>query len=669
MFNKILIANRGEIAVRIIQTCKRLGIGSVALFSEVDFRSLHVREADEALYIGAAQAEASYLAKDKIISAALQSGCQAIHPGYGFLSESSEFAEMVIQAGLVFIGPSPAAIATLGNKIASKILAVKAGLPVIPGHTEPIRDLDEIMDVAATIGYPVLLKPAAGGGGRGMRIVHDPASFAAALKTCQEETRKAFGDDKVFLERYIGNPRHVEVQIMADNHGQVIHLGERECSVQRRYQKIIEETPSPAVEESLRARLGKMSCELAREVGYSNAGTVEFILDPEGNIFFIEMNTRLQVEHPITELVTSLDLVEMQLRIAAGEPLPFRQDEVSIRGFAIEARICSEAPLRGFLPTTGIITRYTAPRGDNIRVDTGIEAGSTVGFHYDSLLAKVSAWGETREKARKSLVHALNGYHIEGLVTNLDFTNAVLNHPAFIGGNYSTSFIEDHFTDGQSDTPPSSEHLEFMMIAATLIHHNRESLVRGSLKPMAAQVGGAPSEKPWYHYMVRSKSDVFDVRLSGEQTSHTWAILVNDKQYQVITPEFEFYRRRLKLTIDGVTFMFRLEYRGNFMWSSFCGITRIFEIYSPLEWQLAQYMPKPEKRVTEDILLCPMPGMVVDVRIEKGQRVFRGQELVIIESMKMESGVASPCDGTIAEIMVKTGQAVETDDILVTFTP
>ncbi|MDO8720636.1 MAG: acetyl-CoA carboxylase biotin carboxylase subunit, partial [Syntrophales bacterium] len=583
MFEKVLIANRGEIAIRIIQTCKRMGIRTVAVFSEADFRSLHVREADEAACIGAAKAETSYLSKEKIIDVALKHNCQAIHPGYGFLSESSEFAEMVSKAGPVFVGPSSAAIATLGDKVASKVLAVKAGLPVIPGYSRPILDLSEVLAIAEEIGYPVLLKPAAGGGGRGMRIVANREAFSSALKTCREETRKAFGDDTVFLERYIPNPRHVEIQVIADHYGNIIHLGERECSIQRRYQKIIEETPSPAVDDSLRQRLGKMACDLAREAGYSNAGTVEFILDQEGNVFFIEMNTRLQVEHPITEMVTSLDLVELQLRVAAGEPLPLRQEEVSARGWAIEARICAEDPLRGFLPTTGIISRYTAPRGRHIRVDSGIEAGSTVGIYYDSLLAKVAAWGETREEARRSLVHALNGYHIEGVVANLEFANAVLNHPSFIAGSLSTDFIEEHFEDGQINIPPSQEHLQYMMIAATLVYHNRANLVRGSLKPMVAQVGGTPSEKPCYHYMVRAENDIFDVRLYGEQVPCTWAIRVNEKQYQVVTPEFEFYRRRLKLKINGESHLFRLQYRGNFIWSAFCGITRTFEIYSPLE--------------------------------------------------------------------------------------
>lgn len=667
MFEKILIANRGEIAVRIIRTCKRLGISAVAVYSEADSRCVHVREADEAVFLGPAKSKESYLAREKIIDVALRHHCQAIHPGYGFLSENPEFAEMVTKAGLIFIGPPASVIATLGDKIASKVLAVKVGLPIVPGHNQPISDLGETIAVANQIGYPVLLKPASGGGGKGMRIVTRKEELGNALKACREETRKAFGDDRIFLERYIASPRHVEIQIMADQYGNIIHLGERECSIQRRYQKIIEESPSTAVDDSLRRRMGEMACDLAREAGYTNAGTVEFLLDTEGGFYFLEMNTRLQVEHPVTEMVTSLDLVELQLLIAAGERLPLRQEEVSIRGWAIEARICAEDPSREFLPASGMITRYAAPRGKHVRVDSGIEAGSLIGVYYDSLLAKVVVWGENREETRDALVQALNGYHIEGLITNVDFANAVLNHPAFIKGELSTHFIESHFEKDQMKLSPPMERLHFMSIAATLVYHNRQNLVRDSLKPMAAHVGRVPGSKTWSHYIVKGGNDIFKFQIQGNQASRTWTIQVNENQYQVITPRFEFYRRRLKLKINGLSHHFRLQYRGNFIWASFCGTARTFEIYSPREWRLVQYMPTPKKRILDNVLECPMPGLVVDIRVKKGKQVYRGQELVIIEAMKMESGVASPCDGEVEEVMVHTGQAVEAGDVLLTF--
>jgi propionyl-CoA carboxylase alpha chain len=667
MFDKILIANRGEIAVRIIRTCRKLGTNTVAVFSEIDSRALHVQEADEAVFLGPPPSEFSYLLKEKIIAAAKERGCQAIHPGYGFLSENADFAEMTIAAGLVFIGPPANVIAMLGDKIASKNLAIKAGVAVVPGHNQPVSDLEEVQAIAAEIGYPVLLKPAAGGGGRGMRIVHGPDELAAALKSGQEETRKAFGDNTIFLERYVENPRHIEIQIMADQHGNVISLGERECSIQRRYQKVIEEAPSLALTPEMRRDIGARACSLAKAAGYSNAGTVEFILDPQGDFYFLEMNTRLQVEHPVTEMVTGLDLVELQMQIAAGLPLPYRQEDISMNGWSIEARICAEEPDRNFLPSTGIITRYAEPRGQNIRMDSGIMAGSRVSVYYDSMLTKAVSWGNNREEARKSLIQALNKFHLEGVVTNADFANAILNHPDFIAGKLSTGFIAEHFDQGVMKIDPPLEKLELMVIACTLVYHNRQSLVRESLKPMVAKVGTAHRAEVWHQYVVKGEKNIFTVKLLGSLDSHQWDIYVNDKHYDVITPDFEFYRRRLKLTINGQKEYFRLQYRENFFWAAFCGIIRIFEVYSPREWELAQYMPKERKTTRDNVLLSPMPGLAVDIRVKKGDRVFRGQDIVVIESMKMESGVASPCDGEVDEVRIKVGQAVESGDVLITF--
>jgi propionyl-CoA carboxylase alpha chain len=667
MFEKILIANRGEIAVRIIRTCQKLGIKTVAVFSEIDSRSLHVQEADEAVFLGPAPSDQSYLVKEKIIDAAQKSGCQAIHPGYGFLSENAGFAEMVSDAGLVFIGPSAPVIAMLGDKIASKNLAIKARVPVVPGHNQPVSDLDETRAIADEIGYPILLKPAAGGGGRGMRIVHGPEELASALKAGQEETRKAFGDNKIFIERFVEMPRHIEIQIMADQHGNVIYLGERECSIQRRYQKVIEEAPSMALTPEMRKEIGERACSLAREAGYSNAGTVEFILDSHGDFFFLEMNTRLQVEHPVTELVTGLDLVELQLQVADGQYLPYRQEDIVLDGWSIEARICAEEPDRNFLPSTGLITRYAEPRGTNIRMDSGIMAGSRVSVYYDSMLTKAISWGKDREEARKRLVEALNKFHLEGVTTNADFANAILNHPAFIEGRLSTDFIEEHFDQGVMKIDPPLEKLELMVIASTLIYHNRQSLVRESLKPMVAKVGPDHRPEVWHQYVVKGEKKVFNIRLLGHIDTHMWEVYVNDTHYEVITPDFEFYRRRLKLLINGQKEYFRLQYRENFFWAAFCGINRIFEVYSPREWELAQYMPKDRTFILDNVVRSPMPGLVVDIRVQKGDRVFRGQDVVVIESMKMESGVASQCEGKVDEVLVNIGQAVESGDVLITF--
>ncbi|MBA4392532.1 MAG: acetyl/propionyl-CoA carboxylase subunit alpha [Desulfobacca sp.] len=667
MFDKILIANRGEIAVRIIRTCKRMNIRTVAVYSEIDSRSVHVREADEAFLLGPAPSKDSYLKMKAIIKLALKEKCQAIHPGYGFLSENTQFARKVSDAGLVFIGPPAEAMALMSDKIASKKLALKAGVPVVPGPARALSDPGEIADLAGEIGFPVLLKPAAGGGGKGMRIVNHKEELKSALEMCQQETRKAFGDERIFLERYISHPRHIEVQILADRSGRVIHLGERECSIQRRYQKMIEETPSPALTEDQRLKIGAMACTLAQEAGYVNAGTVEFVLDQESNFYFLEMNTRLQVEHPVTEMVTGLDLVELQLRIADGQPLPIEQKEVRFKGWAIEARICAEDPQRGFLPDTGMVTRYAVPRGKNVRVDSGVEAGSLVSIFYDSLLAKAVAWGENRETARETLVQALNGYHLEGVITNLDFVNAVLTHPAFIHGELSTDFIAEHFEEGRRKIPPTLEVLHHMVIAVTLIYHNRIRLVRESLKPMATNVGLAPQPQEWVEYSVKAGDDRFEIHLFKKDVPREWVVVVDDITYKINTPEFEFFRRRLRLIIDDKSPMFRLQYQGNFIVAAHCGVIRTFEIYTPREWELSQYMPKAKEAVALNVLTCPMPGLVVTILAKAGDRVFKGQDLVSIESMKMESFVASPCDGIVDQVSVRPGQAVETGEVLLTF--
>lgn len=668
MFEKILIANRGEIAIRIIRTCRNLNVRTVAVYSDIDSRSLHVREADEAVHIGPSPSASSYLVHEKIISAAVAKGCQAIHPGYGFLSENAAFAAAAVKAGLTFVGPSSEVIAALGDKISAKNIAMKAGVPVVLGHNLPVVDLEEIRALAAEVGYPILLKPTAGGGGRGMRMVATPHELESALQSAQEETRKAFGDNRIFLERFVVNPRHIEIQIIADQHGNVVSLGERECSIQRRYQKVIEESPSPAVDAALRSRMGEMACSLAREAGYSNAGTVEFIMDNHRNFFFMEMNTRLQVEHPVTEMVTSLDLVELQLRVAAGERLPISQEDVAIRGWSIEARICAEDSSRNFLPSTGLITRYSNLRGRNIRLDSGVEAGSFVSVYYDSLLSKVISRGETREDARTTLINALNRYHIEGVTTNLDFVNSILNHPAFITGELSTGFIDEYFEEGAARIDPPMEQLETMVLASTVVYHNRKNLVRESLKPMVAKVGLSHKSAQQYRYIVKGNTNIFEVELKGQLSSPDWSVKVNGTEYAVIAPAFEFYRRRLKLSINGVNQYFRLQYRQNFIWCAYCGISRILEIYTPREWELAQYMPKEVKGAAENLLLSPLPGMVVNILVKKGDRVYRGQDLVIIESMKMECGVSSPCDGVVDNVSATIGKAVETDEVLITFT-
>jgi propionyl-CoA carboxylase alpha chain len=668
MFEKILIANRGEIAIRIIRTCNRMGIATVAVYSDADSRSLHRHLADESVHIGASPSRQSYLVIEKIIAAARSTGCQAVHPGYGFLSENAQFAKAVQEAGLIFIGPPAEVVEIMGDKITSKELAKNAGVPIIPGHIEALKDVEEALAAADAVGYPILLKPAAGGGGKGMRIVRSPEDMPAALAASRQETQKAFNDTRIFVERYIELPRHIEVQILADSYGNVVHLGERECSIQRRYQKVIEESPSPAVSPDLRRQMGQAACDLARQAGYVNVGTVEFVLDGQHNFYFLEMNTRLQVEHPVTEMVTGLDLVEWQVRVAAGERLPFAQSGITFNGWSIEARICAEDPARGFTPSTGMVTRYAAPRGKGIRVDSGINIGGKIDVYYDSMLAKLISHGKTREDARRTLIEALNGYHIEGVSTNIDFVTRVLCLPEFAEGILNTGFIEQHFEGGVSKRSPALRHLQLAALAATLIYHTRTVAVRESLRPMVSNIGGKREGDKAHPYMVRCQDDVFEVVLEGTPVSGgLCTIQVDGTSHEVEIPSFEFFRRRLKLNINGQDYRFRLRFEQSFMFMSFNGISRLFEVYTPKEWALMKYMPEKADLALNNILLCPMPGLVVDVLVQQDERVHRGQNLVILESMKMESGVASPVDGVVTEVLVSKGQAVGTDEILMSF--
>ncbi len=665
---KVLIANRGEIAVRVMRTCRKLGVATVAVHSDPDARSVHVKAADEAVALGGATAMESYLVIDRIIEAARETGADAVHPGYGFLSENAAFSRAVAEAGLHFVGPPADAIVVMGDKMAAKKLATKAGVPTIPGLQEPVAEESAALAAAAEIGYPVLLKPAAGGGGKGMRVVEAESEMGEALAGSMAEARKAFNDDRVFVEKFIGRPRHVEIQILADSHGDVVYLGERECSIQRRYQKIIEEAPSPVVGEALRARMGESACSLARAAGYVNAGTVEFILDEDESFYFLEMNTRLQVEHPVTEFVTGLDLVERQLRIAMGEPIGLEQDRIQINGWAIEARICAEDPERGVAPSTGPITRYSEPRGAAVRVDSGVEAGSNISVYYDSLLSKVVGFGATREEARLTLIDALNGYHIEGPSTNLDYANEILNHPRFVAGDMTTNFIAEHMDPEDARPVPPIERLHYMAIATVLVHHNRRGLVVESLKPMAPRSGGVRAEgADEVVYFAKCGDDAFEVRLSAQGGAGRWKVGVDNCSYDVTTPPFEFYRRRLRLEIDGHRERFVLYYDESFIGAAHCGVKRTFEIYTPREWRLADLMPEPTDGGDSGVLDCPMPGLVVDVRVEAGDEVHAGDVLLTLESMKMQSGVAAPRDGRIAKIHVEVGQAVDAGDVLVEF--
>jgi acetyl-CoA carboxylase biotin carboxylase subunit len=494
MFKKVLIANRGEIALRVIRACREMGIVSVAVYSDADAQAAHVREADEAVRLGPPPSSESYLKGDLIIAAARQTGAEAIHPGYGFLSEREWFARAVRDAGLVFIGPPAEAIAAMGSKTAARTLAIKAGVPVVPGTTEALKDAAEAKKIAKTFGYPVLLKAAAGGGGKGMRVVREESELASSLEAAQREAKNAFGDDAVYVEKYIVGPRHVEIQVLGDQHGNMLSLNERECSVQRRHQKMVEEAPSPAVTPAIRKAMGEVAVKAAKAAGYVNAGTCEFLLDADGNYYFLEMNTRLQVEHPVTELVTGIDLVQWQLRVAAGEKLPFRQEDIVPRGWAIEARITSEDPANGFLPSTGKVSFLHVPTGPGVRWDSGIEVGSEVGLFYDPMLAKLIVWAPTRADAIARMHRALLELTIEGVETSRDFHLRLMENDDFRAGRIEIQWLERNLPSIVGVKPPAEVERKAAVIAALIAERDRSSPRRSTPTTTSAP---APGDSPW----------------------------------------------------------------------------------------------------------------------------------------------------------------------------
>jgi acetyl-CoA carboxylase, biotin carboxylase subunit len=473
---KVLIANRGEIALRVIKTCKKLGIGTVAVYSEADRLALHVREADEAFLIGGAASADSYLRGDRIIEAALKSGADAIHPGYGFLSENANFTREVYKNNLIFIGPSPEAMEMMGDKISSKIAVEKYGVPMVPGLKDEIKDVDAARKTAASIGYPILIKASAGGGGKGMRIVKSDAEFVSQMELAVSEAVSSFGNGAVFIEKFVDNPRHIEIQILSDNHGNHVYLFERECSIQRRHQKLVEEAPSVILDEKLRAEMGAAAIDVARACNYSGAGTVEFLMDDKKNFYFLEMNTRLQVEHPVTELITGLDLVEQQLKVAQNEQLQFKQEDLSINGHAIELRLCAEDPKNDFLPSIGVLDRYAKPNFDFVRVDDCVEENYEIPIYYDNMFAKLIVWGKDRSSAIKNMIKAINGFKIEGIKSTLDFGKFVMQHPRFIDGDFNTHFISLYF-DGERMVDMNRNEEKAAAILAVWLRENAHSLV------------------------------------------------------------------------------------------------------------------------------------------------------------------------------------------------
>jgi propionyl-CoA carboxylase alpha chain len=655
MFDKMLIANRGEIACRIIRTARALGIRTVAVYSDADAASLHVMEADEAVAIGGSAPAESYLHIEKIVDACLATGAQAVHPGYGFLSERHVFAEALEGAGIVFIGPDGRAIAAMGDKIESKKLAAAAGVTTVPGYLGVISNPAEATTVANDIGYPVMVKATAGGGGKGMRLVHDDADLVDALRAASSEARSAFGDERVFIEKAILKPRHIEIQVLGDAYGNVVFLGERECSIQRRHQKVIEEAPSPFLDEATRQAMGRQAVSLAKAVGYRSAGTVEFIVDQDRNFFFLEMNTRLQVEHPVTEAVTGLDLVELMIRIAAGERLPMTQDQITLTGSAIEARVYAEDPLNGFLPSIGRLTHYRPPVGDGIRVDTGVYEGAEISIYYDPMIAKLVTYGPTRDDASRRMADALDRFVIRGVNHNIGFLAAIVRSPRFLGGDLSTDFIGAEFPGGFHGAALSAEALDRLVIVAAAVHQ------RVSARERPSHAGGAD----WAVLIGPTPPTVRFVTVT-EADDHGATVTLDEKTQRVVT-SWQPGALLWEGTVDSTTIAVQLDRRGTMWRLRWAGAILETSVVTRGTAALVALMPAKVQADVSKVVRSPMPGLLVSVTVNEGQAVKAGDLIAIVEAMKMENVVRAERNGTVTKIMARPGESVAADQVIVEF--
>ncbi|REJ91112.1 MAG: acetyl/propionyl/methylcrotonyl-CoA carboxylase subunit alpha [Planctomycetota bacterium] len=660
MFSKILIANRGEIACRVIKTARRMGIRTVAVYSEADRDALHTLQADEAVCIGPPPSSESYLMIDRILEACRETGAEAVHPGYGFLSENAVFAERLADAGVTFIGPNVEAIRSMGDKITSKQLAQSAGVNTIPGHAGVISGPEEAVAIAREIGYPGRLKASAGGGGKGMRIARNDEECVAGIEAASREALSAFGDDRVFIEKYIDEPRHIEIQVLADRQGNVIHLGERECSLQRRHQKVIEEAPSPFLDAATRSAMGDQAVALARAVNYQSAGTVEFIVDPDRNFYFLEMNTRLQVEHPVTEYVTGLDLVEIMIRTAAGQTLPLTQSDVRLSGWSIEARVYAEDPFRGFLPSVGRLVRYLPPtESDAVRVDAGVYEGGEVSMYYDPMIAKLITHGETREQARERMRDALNEFHVRGVSHNISFLSALIEHRRFREGRLSTNLIAEEYPDGFHPSDAIHDDPALLIVVAAAVHRKYMDRAAG----ISGQLAGYERtiDDDWvvvmngdqHHVETRPVTGGHDVTFGGER-------------YR-IRSEWQFGQPLFKGTINGTAVCLQIERRNMiyrlFHWGSQVDVM----VLTARAAELLACMPVKEPPDTSRFLLSPMPGLLTQLRVDVGNDVQTGQDLAVIEAMKMENVLRAERDGKVSQVMAAVGDTLAVDQPILEF--
>lgn len=661
MFDKILIANRGEIAIRIMRTCKKMGIKTVAVYSEADTNALHVKEADEAIYIGPSPSIKSYLNIDSLMTAIAHSGAQAVHPGYGFLSENAEFARRLHAEGITLIGPSPNAIKMMGDKIESKKIATKAGVSTVPGVLDTISSDEEAKKVVAQIGYPVMIKAAAGGGGKGMRVARNDKELIDGLRSSANEAASSFKDSRVFIERFFDNPRHIEIQVLADQHGNTLWLGERECSIQRRHQKVIEEAPSSFLDEKTRKAMGEQAVSLAKAVGYYSAGTVEFIMDQDKKFYFLEMNTRLQVEHRVTELITGIDLVEQMIRIAAGEKLSFTQKDVKMHGWAFESRIYAEDPKRGFLPSTGRITRYQEPENmQGVLIDTGIYEGGEVSMFYDPMVAKVCSSAETRDEAIATMKEALAAFIIEGISHNGSFLEAILRHERFVKGDISTNFIEQEYPGGFIGAELTSETTKIFLGAATTIFlrdAERAAKISGQTPGRERAIGS--------RWVVNVDGEDYPVYVRHDQ-DHGYFITHNRKLISVRTA-WKLGRRLFQGTVNGMPVSVQIRHLEEGYALTYGGSHVTVRVRTPRVAELAQFMPKAADKNKKEELKAPIAGLVVAMKVKEGQQVKAGQELVVIEAMKMENVIYADHDTTVKKIHVTDKESVAVDQLLIQF--
>ncbi len=675
MFDKILIANRGEIACRVIKTARKMGIKTVAIYSDADRRALHVQMADEAVHVGPPPANQSYIVIDKVMAAIKESGAQAVHPGYGFLSENAKFAEALEAAGVAFVGPPKGAIEAMGDKITSKKIAQEAGVSTVPGYMGLIADADEAVKISNEIGYPVMIKASAGGGGKGMRIAWNDQEAREGFQSSKNEAANSFGDDRIFIEKFVTQPRHIEIQVLCDTHGNGVYLGERECSIQRRNQKVVEEAPSPFLDEETRRAMGEQAVALAKAVGYASAGTVEFIVDGAKNFYFLEMNTRLQVEHPVTELITGVDLVEQMIRVAAGKELSITQDDVKLTGWAIENRLYAEDPYRNFLPSIGRLTRYRPPAetaaytpgvaagaaGDVVvRNDTGVYEGGEISMYYDPMIAKLCTWAPTRAAAIEAMRIALDSFEVEGIGHNLPFLSAVMDHPKFISGDMTTAFIAEEYPEGFDGVTLPDAELKRVAASCAAMHRIaeiRRTQVSGRMDNHERRVGNSwvvTLQGQTYPVVVAADPEGATVTFADQSSIRVASDWTPGQSLAEITTD----GAPLVLKVDKITQGFRIRSRGADL---------KVNVRRPRQAELAALMPEKLPPDTSKLLLCPMPGLVVKINVEVGQEVEEGQALCTIEAMKMENILRAEKKSVVSKINASAGDSLAVDDVIIEF--